>query len=287
MPKISEGQFALGFLALVTVWLLVVLPLLYRPAQQAPQVHARQQTNSALKGTENSRSGAQDTAATNKENSGEHPEQGEDQGTEFWPSFFGLKLKITDSLLAAFTLGLLIFTGLLWKSTDKLWKATIDTIQLGQREFVSTHRPKLILRQAFAPLPVEDTPIFIQFTISNIGESRAWIVESVFVVELFRQTALVVIPAADGAMQLDTGRRSGIIEPGENRVFAHSPPLAWDVDTRRSYAEHDRGLFFSGHIVYIDDNSVRRQTAFRRKYDPGTERFYRIPGHAEEHDYAD
>ena len=43
--------------------------------------------------------------------------------SEYWPPFFGYKLKITDSLMALFTLGLLIATVKLWCSTDKLWIA--------------------------------------------------------------------------------------------------------------------------------------------------------------------
>jgi hypothetical protein len=123
MPKITEGRFALGGLTFIAVWLLVVLPLLYRPAQYAPQVHAEQQTRSTLKSEENAKGSPPRSAQANEENGGKHPEQSENEGTEFWPSFFGVRLKITDSLLAGFTFGLLIFTGLLWRSTDKLWTA--------------------------------------------------------------------------------------------------------------------------------------------------------------------
>lgn len=50
-------------------------------------------------------------------------EQGGEQGTEFWPSFLGLHLKLTDSIVAIFTAMLALFTFLLWRSTDKLWAA--------------------------------------------------------------------------------------------------------------------------------------------------------------------
>ncbi len=43
--------------------------------------------------------------------------------TEFWPAFWGIRLKITDSLLVLFTLLLAIFTYRLERSTFKLWKA--------------------------------------------------------------------------------------------------------------------------------------------------------------------
>jgi hypothetical protein len=37
MPRITEGQYALGTLTVFAVWLFVVLPLLYYPRQEAPQ----------------------------------------------------------------------------------------------------------------------------------------------------------------------------------------------------------------------------------------------------------
>lgn len=93
-----------------------------------PQVNTEQQADSTLKGEENPKTGTQSAAKPNQEHGGKYSEQGENEGTEFWPPFLGIRLKITDSLLALFTAGLLIFTGLLWRSTDKLWAA-------GERQF--------------------------------------------------------------------------------------------------------------------------------------------------------
>jgi len=145
MPKISEGQFALGLLTCVAVWLLVVLPLLYRPMQQAPQVHAQQQSDNTLKGENNPKSGSQHSAKANEEYGGKHPEQGDNEGTEFWPTFLGIRLKITDSLLAVFTAGLLIFTGLLWRSTDKLWLGGEKQLRLAREALVSDQRAWLVV----------------------------------------------------------------------------------------------------------------------------------------------
>jgi hypothetical protein len=89
----------------------------------APQIQAKQQPDGAFKGEHDTRRGRQEAAKLDEQQSEKHPERGENEGTEFWPSFFGLRLKITDSMLAAFTFGLLVFTGLLWRSTDKLWAA--------------------------------------------------------------------------------------------------------------------------------------------------------------------
>jgi hypothetical protein len=111
--------------AAVVSLLIVVAGLLHALNQHPPyasQLNAEQQANGALKSEKNAKGEAQTPTQTNEERDGKHPEQRENKGTEFWPSFLGVRLKITDSLLAAFTFGLLIFTGLLWNSTEKLWK---------------------------------------------------------------------------------------------------------------------------------------------------------------------
>jgi|ERR1700675_3777751 len=63
-----------------------------------------------------------------------------------------------EAVAAIFTIVLAAFTGRLWFSTEKLWSVTNESIglardelKLARAEFVSTHRPKLILRQAYAP----------------------------------------------------------------------------------------------------------------------------------------
>ena len=63
---------------------------------------------------------------------GQHGEGREQEGTEFWPTFLGYKFKITDSLIALSTLALTAFTGLLWRSTEKLWTAGERQIGLVQ-----------------------------------------------------------------------------------------------------------------------------------------------------------
>lgn len=72
---------------------------------------------------------------------------GETEGTEFWPLVFGYKLKITDTLLVAFTLGLTIFTGLLWKSTEKLWTAGERQLRLAREALTADQRAWLVVKR--------------------------------------------------------------------------------------------------------------------------------------------
>lgn len=131
MRKLSEGQFALGGLAVLAVWLLVVLPLLHRDPQQTPQVKAEQHSQVSVKGEQEG-------------HASRHADEAE-EGTEFWPPVSGYRLKITDTMLVAFTLGLTVFTGLLWRSTDKLWEAGERQLKLGREALVADQRAWLVV----------------------------------------------------------------------------------------------------------------------------------------------
>src|ERR1700689_1383165 len=127
------------FLIALCVSLLFLVAGLFHALKQhfpyAPQINAEQKSYGTLKGEEKPKR-ENNAAATHEKHSGENSQQSENEGTEFWPPFFGIRVKITDSLLAAFTLGLLVFTALLWGSTDNLWKAGKDALETTERAFV-------------------------------------------------------------------------------------------------------------------------------------------------------
>jgi hypothetical protein len=60
----------------------------------------------------------------------------EQEGTEFWPPFFGLRLKITDSLLALFTFFLFVATWFLYWSTRDLVEGADRTAKAQLRAYV-------------------------------------------------------------------------------------------------------------------------------------------------------
>jgi hypothetical protein len=175
----SEGRFALGGLLLVAVWLFVGLPLLYGPPQ-APKVQAQQHSDSAVKGEQSPNSEAPAASKPNQHNATNHGEKAEEEGTEFWPPFLGLRLKITDSLLAVFTFGLLIFTGLLWRSTEKLWTAGERQLRLAREALVADQRAWLIatveienVTFGVAEDGAADAEIFFSVEIANAGRTPA------------------------------------------------------------------------------------------------------------------
>ncbi|MGY8638150.1 hypothetical protein RAD15_37335 [Bradyrhizobium sp. 14AA] len=133
---------ALSFAIIISLLIMVagLLHALKQHPPYAPQINAEQQAHSALKSEEHAKASEPNAPKANEQHGGKHAENSEEDGTEFWPPFLGLKLKITDSLLALFTGGLLVFTGLLWRSTDKLWAAGERQLRLLRKTSITQSR---------------------------------------------------------------------------------------------------------------------------------------------------
>jgi len=200
------------------------------------------------------------------------------------------------------TVAIAAFTLTLWLSSEKMWNEaraqrsdnkiaadrqfenTQDSIKLARDEFISSHRPQLILREAFSSMP-EDGPISVQFVITNIGSSRAWIVESSMHLELWKTAGLWLVPETSKQMNL-VGKVA--FEAGDSKYFIHtSRNVEWNSDTRHSYVEDERGMYFVGKFIYLDERNIHRQTAFRRRYSLSGQRFFRVSRIGEDYEYAD
>jgi hypothetical protein len=125
MPRITEGQYALGGLTIFVVWVFFVLPFLYQTPISEKYDHNR--TEAAAQSAAHQEGHHAPGIATpnevlpNPNTAANEPEK--DRG-EFWSA------KLTDWLLAIFTLFLVFFTARLCyataglkDSTDKLWDA--------------------------------------------------------------------------------------------------------------------------------------------------------------------
>ncbi len=120
MPKLTEGTFALGGLAFFAFWLFIYLPVLHpilTEKYQNQQSHAAQDHGpSGQRGTPSNAAPLQ-LLPENQKTSG-HQDNPKENGGEFWSA------KLTDWLLAAFTLALVIFTRRLYKATAGLFTET-------------------------------------------------------------------------------------------------------------------------------------------------------------------
>lgn len=175
-----QKRFSPLVLAIFISLLVVVAGLLHALKQHppyAPQINTQQQANGAFKGEEHAKPSTVEAAKLDKEHGGKHSEQGENEGTEFWPPFLGLRLKITDSLLAVFTFGLLVFTGLLWRSTHKLWTAGKKQIAVTRDALIGDQRAWITATLEIGPtgLTFGDSyvDVYVLVKITNAGRTAA------------------------------------------------------------------------------------------------------------------
>jgi hypothetical protein len=94
------------------------------------------------------------------------------EGNEFWPPFLGYRLKITDSLLALFTLLLVIVGG--WQGYQL--RRTVQASITGERAQIYPgpfNTSKLLPSGAHAEYPLADgvPPPIIDWTFMNVGKS--------------------------------------------------------------------------------------------------------------------
>jgi hypothetical protein len=288
--------------AAIAVWIYVALPFLYQiPVTKENDAYQREKSAPQ---TDRPNNHASTSPAVGQPLPDTHAAEYQDNKadkdhSEFWSA------KLTDWLLVAFTLALVFFTRQLARSTNRLWEAgerqmelirenaekqsedTKAAIELARAEFISTHRPRLILRQAFAPLSDNDgTRIQVHFTITNVGDTKAWIVSSEAYLELFTTRHLMLAPNSVGKSDITTDERP--LKAGEAKDFILMGNLEWDNETRFNYSpDFEIGLFFVGHVIYRDELGTKRQMAFRRRYTPSAQRFLSQPTITEDHDYSD
>ncbi len=159
-------------------------------------------------------------------------EQGEysaNEGTEYWPPVLGLRLKITDSLLALFTFLLFVATVFLGWATVRLWNTARD-------DFYATHRPRLRIRRVsldgfmsrFFQSIMDGQKLECLVSVSNIGNSVATVVGGRYRI-YFRERLPIGRYIFDGD-ELYITQTPLHIPPGANRRFTlidMFPEQAW------------------------------------------------------------
>ena len=96
------------------------------------------------------------------------------------------------AITALATVAIAYFTLTLKRSTDHLWESSKTQLMLARDEFVSTHRPKMILRHIwicrqdgrFDPELSPDGPLCFMLDIRNIGSSSGWVRQGNFLVKI-------------------------------------------------------------------------------------------------------
>jgi hypothetical protein len=187
--------------------------------------------------------------------------------------------------------GSLTQTGLQAQAALEQARAANTANEILRDEFVSTHRPKIILREAFTGTFLDGEKIGVILHLANIGETSGTIEASIVDVRGVHLEApsLLMHPTLRDVNEIGRitlrGGASILIDCAKLQKRPHSAGLpvwsgiyhdvteAEDLDLvvhRRTSAIHLFGL-----LRYFDENETRRHTAFHRILKHEVQRFYR------------
>jgi hypothetical protein len=164
------------------------------------------------------------------------------------------------SIIALFQLFVFGWQGIQLKRTVSAAKAATE---LGNREFTATHRPRVIVRFIQGPFADEDKRQFVFITFVNIGESSATIKAIGAQLAMRRidgvwESGVDAEPIDIAPIVLNSGLRHMI------KMVAKNPLSEFEMF---SDATGESKLCVVGRIEYVDDNGMRRETAFLRTCD--------------------
>ena len=161
---------------------------------------------------------------------------------------------------------------------------TKKSLDLAREEFISTHRPKIIVYGVdFGGSPNEDEkPIPVTFRYVNSGVSTAYVTEIGS-----RVIHLVNKPNLPNDVQF---RLAQIPFPIEVKSGMHGFGITIDKMTPWSPRALNalvgkESVVCVGYLVYEDDNGTKRQTGFCREYDPASKRWKPVKDDDYEYSY--
>jgi hypothetical protein len=195
---------------------------------------------------------------------------------------------------------------LLWLTTKRIAneakassKTANDSIELARKEFISTHRPKLHVRnidihrtrigdkvtgQSSERLPLFAPTHYVsgQFYISNIGDTLAKIKEIGCWVEWKQDGLPMSRPYEEKAGNVGI---TGEINPGGSLTV---PFMSTELMGEMGNAIREGGdnwhIYVMGWVDYFDELKTRRRTAFCREYRTSKDRFFPVKDPDYEHE---
>jgi len=179
-------------------------------------------------------------------------------------------------VIAVFTVCLFIATGV------QAW-LTREAIRLAREEFISSHRPRLIVRDVALERDDRGDVRLVRFRLFNVGETDATVVESVVDIVSDGNSALAAQVNSTNIDYLGKGK----IPAGGAREYRC--PVSEDITLMlhpivATLSPNISPVFF-GAVLYQDDVGTKRRMAFRRIYDSERARF--VPSDDPEHEYSD
>lgn len=164
--------------------------------------------------------------------------------------------------------------------------AAKDSADLARATFLSTHRPKIIVRGAAimrSTNPANMRNDGVEFMIVNVGPTQGTVFE--ISARLWAQESWAGLPARPPYIGADS--LSKPLQPGEAFRYIHDlgeeEAFAFGYADQRGKPETD--LVFLGYIHYRDEAGRQYQTAFARRYDAAAKRFTAVD--QTEYEYQD
>jgi hypothetical protein len=149
-------------------------------------------------------------------------------------------------------------------------------------DFFAAFRPKVIIRDVYAPHCNSGEPIEVRYSVCNVGGSPAKVIESAITVEVMKPAGLALLPQCHGRNPVGEIR----LDPGEVHESGFcSQEVTWERHFIQGGTNNAPRLVFAGQIGYEDARGIKRHTAFCRRFDIKRERFY--PMEDPELEYAD
>jgi hypothetical protein len=188
----------------------------------------------------------------------------------------------SGTLTALATIAIAAFTLTLWRATTEQGRLTRESIDLGNREFAATHRPRIrIAYIKIEPLQAGQHPVGEIWAI-NVGDGDAEITD--LGLDVFWRR---IDMAGTGVFHTPPSPYpSGpvMIGPGQQAIIRirGRPALRQEIinGIRRSPNIEQQPwlhLCVVGTIHYLDANRTHRLTSFFRIYNPDKLRFMRAP----------
>ncbi|MGB6534585.1 MAG: hypothetical protein WBF58_01330 [Xanthobacteraceae bacterium] len=195
-------------------------------------------------------------------------------------------LQTYNGAVTAFaTFWIAVFTVVLAVVSRRQATLTRQSIDLANKEFVASHRPRIVLRDVH----LEGRTVF--YILANIGGTKATIVEGWILAEFVpKGTPLRPLRSAG-----NNNLKGYIFAGGEIKDLDYKlpGPISFAMmypDSRRIGIEGKPPEFgndyFTGTLIYADDLGTKRRSVFRRRWNGKS--FERLtPEEERDHEYAD
>lgn len=167
------------------------------------------------------------------------------------------------AVTAVATIVIATFTVVLAFVTRRQARLTRESIDLAREEFVSTHRPRIIVRNLSTFGVVVGSPITINFMIINIGDSPAIITSIEAFIFLKQKTAKI---PRNLRLTMCKSSKERLVS-GDFEIVSQTSEFAPELRHIEALQKGERLLCIAGCIIYADEKKVARRTGFVRYCD--------------------